>query len=227
LELGEMPAVHDTLRRCRELAAACRLPRVRWYVTVIEAALAQLAGRLADAERLAQRAVGLLAPSLHNNVAMFFGVQSFLICAEEGRLGDIEPFVAMAAEQGVTLPVWRAALAILDATLGRTDAARQALSELGNAGFRDLPRDGNLLSTYANLAQVCALLDALDFAGPLLALLAPHVDAVIVPAYAAGCLGSAARYAGLLAHELGKLDEAIAYFETALVTNERIGALPQ
>jgi tetratricopeptide (TPR) repeat protein len=227
LELGEMAAVHDTLRRCRELAAACRLPRVRWYVTVVEAALAQLAGRLADAERLAQRAVGLLAPSLHNNVAMFFGVQSFLIRAEEGRLGDIEPFVAMAAEQGVTLPVWRAALALLHATLGRTDAARQVLSDLGKAGFRDLPRDGNLLGTYANLAQLCALLDASRFAEPLLPLLAPHADAVIVPAYAAGCLGSAARYAGLLAHTLGQLDTAIAYFETALATNERIGAVPQ
>src|SRR5262249_42483601 len=151
-------------------------------------------------------------PSLHNNVAMFFAVQSFLIRAEEGRLGDIEPFVTMAAEQGVALTVWRSALALLHATLGRADAAREVLSDLGKAGFRDLPRDGNLLSTYANIAQVCALLDAPGFAEPLMLLLAPHVDAVIVPAYAAGCLGSAARYAGLLAHTLGQIDEAIAYF---------------
>ena len=158
---------------------------------------------------------------------MFFGVQSFMIRAEEGRLGDIEPFVAMAAEQGITLPIWRAALAILHAALGRTDEARQVLSDLGKMGFRDLPRDGNLLGTYANLAQVCALLEAPRFAEPLLPLLAPHVDAVVVPAYTACCLGSAARYAGLLAHTLGQLDDAVVYFEKALATNERIGALPQ
>jgi hypothetical protein len=132
----------------------------------------------------------------------------------------------MAAEQGVTLPVWRAALALLHATLGRTDAARQELSDLGKAEYRDLPRDGNLLATYANLAQLCALLDAPSFAEPLVPLIAPHVDAVIVPAFAAGCLGSAARYAGLLAQTLGRPEEATAYFEAALATNERIGALP-
>src|SRR5262249_52199386 len=215
------------LRRSRELAAACRLPRVRWHVMVVEAALAQLAGRLDDAERLAQRAIGLLAPSFHNNAAMFFGVQSFLIRAEQGRLGELEPFVAMAAERGVTLPIWRAALAILHAALGRTDAAGQVLSDLGKVGFRDLPRDGNLLGTYANLAQVCALLEAPRFAEPLLPLLAPYADAVIVAAFTAGCLGSAARYAGLLAYTLGQLDDAVGYFATALATNQRIGAPPQ
>src|SRR5262249_40149289 len=63
LELGQMAVVHDALRRGRELAAACRLPRVRWHLAVVEAALALLAGRLPDADRLARGAVELLAPS--------------------------------------------------------------------------------------------------------------------------------------------------------------------
>src|SRR5262249_60169336 len=71
LELADMPVVHDGLRRYRELAAACRLPSVRWHVTVVEGTLAQLAGRLADARRLARRAIGLLTPSNLNNVAPF------------------------------------------------------------------------------------------------------------------------------------------------------------
>src|SRR5262249_25034396 len=213
LELADMPVVHDTLRRYRELAAACRLPSVRWHVTVVEGTLAQVAGRLDDARRLARRAIGLLAPSLHNNVAMFFGVQSFMIRAEEGRLGEIEPFVAMASERGVTLPIWHTAPALVHTELGPTDAARGVLADLGKAGFRDLPRDGNLLGTYANLAQVCALLDEPRFAEPLVPLLAPHVDTVVILATTVGCLGSAARYAGLLAHTLGQFDPAVAHFE--------------
>jgi hypothetical protein len=200
---------------------------VRWHVTVVEGTLAQLAGRLADARRLEREAVGILAPSLHNNVATFFGVQSYMIRAEEGRLGEIESFVATAATQGINLPIWRAAHALLHALSDRTDAAREVLADLGQAGFVDLPRDGNLLSTYALLALVCALTDAPGFAEPLRALLEPYVDCVVILALTAGCLGSAARYAGLVAHTLGEIDGAIAHFETALATNARIGALPQ
>jgi tetratricopeptide (TPR) repeat protein len=227
LELAEMPVVHDTLRRYRELAAAWRLPRVRWHVTVVEGALAQLAGRLGDARRLAQRAVGLLAASSRNNVQAFFHLQSLLICREEGRLAELAPVVTMAAERAVYSPIWRAALALVHAELGQTDAARHELSDLGAGGFDDLPRVGSVLGTYAGLAEACAILAAPHFAEPLLPLLAPYTDTVIVVGYAAGCVGSAARYAGLLAHTLGQLDDAVAYFEKALGMNERIGALPQ
>src|SRR5262249_32117008 len=226
-EPPDMAVVHDPLRRYRELAAACRLPHVRWHVTVVEGALAQLAGRLADARHLAQGALDLLAPSPRNNVQQFFLVQSFLICREEGRLAELEALVSWAAERTVSSPIWRATLAVLHAELGRTDAARQMLTDLGTGGFGDTPLAGSVLGTYAGLAEVCALIDAPGFAARLLPLLAPYVDAVIVVGYAAGCLGSAARYAGLLAHTLGQLDEAIVYYETALATNERIGALPQ
>jgi tetratricopeptide (TPR) repeat protein len=227
LELGDMAVVRQALRRYRELSASCRLPRVRWHVTVVEAALAHLAGRLEDARRLARRAVTLLPPSRRNNVATFFGVQSFLIREEEGRLDEIASSVATAAEQAVNLPIWRAAMAVLHANLGRSDAARQIIGELAAAQFADLPRDGNLLGTYARLAEACSLAAATAFAEPLLQLLQPHAGAVVVLATTAGCLGSAARYAGLLAHQLGRLDEAVRSFEAALETNQRIGAVPQ
>ena len=227
LELAEISVVHDALRRYRALAASCRLPRVRWHVTVVESALALLAGRLAEAEAMARRAVGLLAPSPRNNVAMFFGVQSFLVCEEQGRLAELEPTVTLAAERAVNLPIWRAALALLHAVLGRSDAARGVLADIGAAALGDLPRDGNLLGTYARLAEACALVESPRLAESLLPLLAPHASSVVVLATTAGCLGSAARYAGLLLHTLGQFDQASGFFETALATNERIGAMPQ
>ena len=227
LELGEMAVVHDALRRYRELAAACRLPRVRWHVTVVEAALAQLAGRLADAERLTHRATALLAPSRRNNVAAFYGVQLFLLREETDRLAELDPVVSVAAERAGNMPIWRAALALLHARLGRPEAAHDVLGALAAAGFADLPLDGNLLGTLARLAEAIAVLDAPRFAEPLLPRVAAHADSVVVLATTAGCLGSAARYAGLLAHTLVRHDEAIGHFERALETNERIGAVPQ
>src|SRR5262249_62222084 len=150
---GVVAVVPDAPRRYRELGAACRLPHVRWHLTVVEATLAHLAGRLADAERQAQSAVGLLAPSPHNNVAMFFGVQSFLVREEEGRFGELESMATMMAEQAENLPVWRAARALLHAQLRHTEAAQQAIAELGPPRLGGLPPDGKLLATGARVSR--------------------------------------------------------------------------
>src|SRR5262249_27999238 len=176
LELGDMPVVHDTPRRYRELAAACRLPWVRWHVTVVEGALAQLAGRLVDAGTLARRAVGLMAPSRRNNVAAFFRLQSFMIRLEERRPEEREPLVAKTAEHEMNRPIWRATVALTHALLGRTEATQEVLADLAMAKFADLPWDGSTLATYARLAEACALIDSPRFAEPLRSLLEPYVD---------------------------------------------------
>ena len=54
-------------------------------MTLVEATLAQLAGRLDDAERLANQAASLRQPSVRNNVAPFLGVQLFLVYEARGR----------------------------------------------------------------------------------------------------------------------------------------------
>jgi tetratricopeptide (TPR) repeat protein len=189
--------------------------------------MALLAGRLAEGERLAHRTAQLRQPSVRNNVAPFYGVQLYLTYEEQGRLDEIRPVVGIAAERATNLPIWRAGQALMHAKLGEADAARRVIAALGAGGFADLPRDGNLLGTWARLAEACALLGEAGVAGTLLPMLAPHAGSVVVLATTAGCLGSAARYAGLLARTAGRLDEAVAHFEDALATNARIGAVPQ
>jgi tetratricopeptide (TPR) repeat protein len=228
LELGDMTVVDETMRQYRDLAARCRLPRVAWHQTVVEAALAQLAGRLDDAERLAHRAASLRVPSVRNNVAPFLGVQLYLVYEERGRLEELKASIQVAAERATTtLPIWRAALANLHAILGERDEAQAVMASLAARGFTDLPLDGNLLGTLARLAEVAARLGEREWAEALLPLVAPHADVVVVLATAAGSLGSTARYAGLLAHATGRVDAAVAHYEAALAVNARIGALPQ
>ena len=227
LEIGDMAVVDDTLRRYRALAARWRLPRVQWHVTVVEAALAQLAGRLDEAERLAVGAARIRPPNPGNNVAPFMGVQLYLVREEQGRLAELAPAVSAAARDATTLPIWQVALAHMHATLGDPEAARHAIAGMAARGFTDLPRDGNLLGSWARLAETCALLGETAWAEALLPLLAPHAHLVVVLATTVGCLGSVARYVGLLARTIGRLDEAVASFDAALAMNERIGALPQ
>ena len=159
LELGDMTVVDETMRQYRDLAARCRLPRVAWHLTLVEATLAQLAGRLDDAERLANQAASLRQPSVRNNVAPFLGVQLFLVYEERGRLAELKPSIQVAAERATsTLPIWRAGLAHLHMTLGEPDEARSVMASLGARGFTDLPLDGNLLGTRARLSEVAARL---------------------------------------------------------------------
>jgi tetratricopeptide (TPR) repeat protein len=227
LELGDIDTVEETMRRYRELAQRCRLPRVRWHQSLAETALALMAGRLEEGERLAHRTAQLRQPSVRNNVAPFYGVQLYLLYEEQGRLEGIRPTVDLAAAHATNLPIWRAGQALLYATLGETDAARKSIAPLASRGFADLPRDGNLLGTWARLAEVCALLGERRWAELLLPMIAPHADVAVVIATTAGILGSAARYAGLLARTAGRMDDAVVYFEKGLAMNARLGALPQ
>lgn len=227
LESGDLHALHATLARLRTLAARSRLPRIRWHVALVEATLAHLEGRLDDADRFAKRAVAAWTPSPRNNVALFYSVQRYLVCADRGRFADIVGIAEAGVRTSAGTPFWRAGLAFMYATLGRRDDAMATIAGLATRDFADLPRDGNLLTIWAILAETCARLDARHWAEPLLARLAPHAGSFVVLGTSAGCLGSAARYAGLLAHTLGRYDEAVAHFEAALAANRTLGALPQ
>ena len=227
LELGRMDVVETSVRRYRDLAARCRLPRVRWHVTVVEAALAHLTGRLEEAERLAHKAASVRQASSRNNVAPFYGVQLYLVFEELDRLAELRPMVETVAERATNLPIWRAALAHMNATLGEPEDAQRVMAGLAARDFADLPRDGNLLGTWARLAETSALLGEPEWAAPLLDAIAPHAGTVVVLGITVGCLGSAARYAGLLANLLGRHDAAVAHLDQALAVNDRIGAVVQ
>ena len=66
-------------------------PRVRWHASLVETALALMAGRFEEAERLAHRTAQLRQPSVRNNVAPFYGVQLYLLYEEQGRLEGSGP----------------------------------------------------------------------------------------------------------------------------------------
>src|SRR5262249_40291656 len=90
--------------------------------------------------------------------------------------------------------------------------------------FADLPRDGNLVATIVQLAELCALLRDAPRARLLAPLLAPHVDRHVLIGLGAGSLGSAARAAGLLALTTGDAEAAVPLLDRALADNVRLGA---
>ncbi len=76
------------------------------------------------------------------------------------------------------------------------------------------------------IGEATALLGDADRAAPLYEQLLPYDGLVIVPARAAAAQGSVARVLGLLAHSLGRLDDAQRHLEGAVEMATRMGDRP-
>ena len=200
-----------------------RLPYGRWWTRCVQALRALLAGRFADAERLAGEAFSL-APALENVVApQFFGIHLFYVRREQDRAAELAPQIAVLGEEHAFLPSWRYGLAFVRFVVGEREAAARGLAALGTERFTDLPRDGNWLQAMVNLAEVARGVDDADNAKHLYDLLRPYGARAAVIGSAV-CLGSVERYLGMLAVTLGRLDAAAGHFEAALAAHVRLDA---
>jgi len=105
-------------------------------------------------------------------------------------------------------------------------AAKAHLARLARSKFQDLPEDGVLLATLAELALTIVSLRTTEHAQDLLDQLAAYRDLVAIDE-ASLSLGSVAYYAGLLRGLLRDTRGAFEDLEVALEANRRLGHLPQ
>jgi DNA-binding CsgD family transcriptional regulator len=221
----DVAAADRDIEAFSRLAAALRQPDYLWMVEVLAAMRALLAGRLAEAEHLAQQALAVGERGQPAHAANYYTLQMLGLRGEQGCLAEMEaPARASAERTGV--PAWRARLAELFAELGRTAEARREIDRLAPRRFAGVPRDYNWLSGMTALARTCALLGDADRAAVLYELLLPHADRTVMLAASAVCRGVVARYLGLLATTMGHWECADQHFEDARARHERIGARP-
>jgi hypothetical protein len=221
--LGDIARVDAEIAVVVPRAEEMRLPYGRWGARCVQALRALLAGRFADAERLAGEAFSL-APALENEVApQFFGIHLFYVRREQDRAAELAPQIAVLGEGHAFLRSWQYGLAFVRFVVGEREAAARDLAALGTERFTELPRDGNWLQAMVNLAEVAHGVDDADNAKHLYDLLRPHGARAVVIGSAV-CLGSVERYLGMLAVTLGRLDAAAVHFEAALAAHVRLGA---
>jgi DNA-binding CsgD family transcriptional regulator len=222
LELGDAAAADADLESCARRAEESRQPLYAWYTQVFRAQQALLAGRLAEAERLADQALAVGQRAQSGSVAIYHAAQLLLLRREQGRPAEVEPAIRGVVDQ-FRLPLFRCWLAQLAAELGREEEARAALLELRADRLVGLPRDALWLGGVAALAEACAALSDGGVAELLYGALSPYAGRVVqvgVPV----CLGSAAYYLGLLATTLGRWQAAAQHFAAALERHRRLGA---
>jgi tetratricopeptide (TPR) repeat protein len=159
------------------------------------------------------------------------GMQAFQLRVAEGRLAEAEVLLRglLAGTPEGSAAGLHASLAWLLGLLGRDSEARSRLARLSADRFAALddgagPASAERVAALAHLAELVTVLDHRTEAAALYNLLLPHRGRVAVQGGGAACLGSLSRHLGLLAHALGRWDDALEHFEAALAENRRLGA---
>jgi tetratricopeptide (TPR) repeat protein len=224
LETGRMAEYREALDAVQRLIAELGQPALRFLATVVQASLALLQGRFADAEALVESALRSGGSSMPWDAVIFSRVQRFALRLEDGRLAELEPAIRRSAEEFPTRPLFGCLLARLLTELGDEDQARTVFEQLAAGRFGGIPVNNDLLLSLSHLAEVTWFLRDAGSGAVLHALLLPYRGLVVDTLESS--TGAVDRYLGLAALTAGNLPAAERHLRDALDLNTRIGGHP-
>jgi tetratricopeptide (TPR) repeat protein len=224
LELGDADAVDAQIAAFTAGAEQLRQPLYLWQASVWRAMRALLQGSLAQAEELAAEALAAGGPAEGVTATQYYAIQLLAIRREQGRLGELEQAARQMVASNPIRPAWRAALATMLWESDRLEEAREELEQLAREDFRDVPRDGDWMTTVIVLCEIVAALEDRERSALLYEALLPYESVHVAAGIAVVCFGSAARYLGKLAFTIGRQDDATRHFELALEHNAMLEA---
>ncbi len=202
-----------------DLVRRLGLPPLKWEHGFHMSKRAQLAGDLAEAERLAGEAATIGASCGQPDAQTFFGVQLACVSWMRGTMGDLAPLLEMMMQANPGLPTIRASLAMAFAQAERREDALRILGEFAATGYF-LPEDAawlNGMTEYADAAINCADTNTAPALYDLLSPWARHFSA-------AGGLtaeGPVCLYLGGLATVLGRFEDADQHLSLAAEVCDR------
>ena len=226
--MGDLAAADVALDAYHRLADELRQPAFLWRAQFAQAQRAALAGRFAEAERLAQEARATGQQAQNPIAGLWFGMQMLTLRWHQGRLGELEADIQGLVDRYPALPGWRAGLALLYCDQGREAEARSEFEYFAANDFANLPQDFAWLLSVTVLAQVCASLGDARRAAVLYDRLLPYAGRNVVAGGGpvATCWGSGSRSLGLLATTMSRWEEAHRHFREARAMDERLGPGP-
>jgi pentatricopeptide repeat protein len=219
IEVGEIDEADRLLSEAERTALEVE-QALCWFAEFPRAGRALFAGRVAEADVLARKALelGLATQPLHE-VRIIFGVQRFEIRNEQDRVEELLPALVDAAKTGN--PESRAMLAQAYCEVGRLEDARSVFDEL-MAVLPELPPDPNWILAVTRAASVCAELDDQTAAARLYPLLVPYADRIAGNGVV--WIGSMAHHLGVLATTLDQFDQAEEHLVSSDAVHERLRA---
>jgi class 3 adenylate cyclase/tetratricopeptide (TPR) repeat protein len=219
LENGDAAEADECVRHMREIAQRVSQPFLSWVALYMEGMMAQLHGRLEEADALLEDAVGVGTEGDQPDAVLFYAVQLCGVRYDQGRTDEIVELVEQSVEDNPGLPAWRGFHACILCELGRDD---EALPMLADESYKVLPHDFLRLAGLAYWADACAQLGAVEYSEDLYARLEPFRDQVIDTG--AHVVGAVSHYLGLLSAVAGDHDRASRDFDAAAAAYKRMDA---
>ena len=211
--------------RLDETPFAC----VEYVVRSLEVTVSLRAGRLADAERLADACFELGVEVGDADAVGWYGAQLVAIRWLQGRGAELLPVLdelvhdpTMATSNDAFL----AGVASLQAWAGNIDEAGAAMERIRARGLEATRNSSTWLVTLLAVIEAAHVLGDAPTAREAYDLLAPFAELPIMASLAIACFGSAHRPLGLAALTFGELDVAIDHLEAAVRAELRLGHRP-
>jgi tetratricopeptide (TPR) repeat protein len=219
-EAGRMAEAGACWARQQELASELRQPTLQWQAAYNKAGHAIVLGHLDEAEQLAGDALQTGTASSQPDALPFYASQLISIRFDQGRLAEMQPFLAQTVEQNPGIPAFRSLLALASAEGDMDEEARRLLLDEAASDFSALPRDLTWINGIGIYALTCAHVEE---AGPALALraaLVPFPDLVITSGLS--WWGIAGHHIGNLSRVLGDHDASVEHLERASAAYARM-----
>ena len=225
LEAARIDDARNEHRRLATIAAELRQPLYHHFSAGWEVVWAQMAGRVADAERLAREAYELGRRAHARDADVIYAAQTLILRRREDALQDFTGTIEGLIAANPALVAWRAILPMAHLLGGNTQAGVAEFRALAQDDFAAIPRDMFWLTAIALLGETCALIGDREQAPVLYRLLEPHSDKLVQVTQAAN-LGSTHRFLALLSAAQGNFEGGEHHFEAALEINTRCGLRP-
>jgi hypothetical protein len=224
LEAGDRAAVDRAFAAYRSGTNELRLPWYQWYATRLACLLAQVEGRLEDAEKLAAEALAAGQRAGHPDAALAFGSQLLAIRLAQDRVLEIEGAVEDQVSRYPDVLLWQRLLARIRAAHGSQVEAQAEIARARSGALVDAPGDFLHLPSLAILADLVSAAGDGPAASRTYEALRPWAGRQVVLGFGMGFLGCVDQYLGELAEVGGRLCEARSHFESAFAQAEKLGA---
>jgi hypothetical protein len=182
---------------------------------------AMLAGKIDEAERLAQATFEIGVRMGTPNAEGIFAAQIFSVRREQGRLGELAPAFKEAVAHNPALAVFRAGRAAVMAAAGTREEANAVLEDVMSKDLDDFPRDHNWIPSLGTLVPAAMAAGNEHRIRQLINFLGPYTGRMIVVGQGATTHGAVSHQLGILSAEIGDALSAKAHFEDAALLHER------
>ncbi len=225
LEIGDVRSVDSEITSCEQIATEMNLPQYLWYTKTFRAMRALMQGNFRETHRLARESHELGGKHGDENVPHSRACQTTCILIEQNNAEAALSTISAMVEKRPLVRAWAAGTGYIHLMAGQLSEASGLLEMFDDTEVHLLYRETGGSAGIAFLAEIAVAIGSTNRKNLLLDLCARAPDRGATLGFAIAYFGCFARYAGILARSLGRIDEALDHLRSAVNIECERGAL--